>query len=993
MAIRCISILQSSNDSHLVQWPLDYWRCNLWWTTWANAPSCTWKHWILVEATFEAVLASSGLRFIAGDFNFVAIEERNGDVQPAFCGQSVQCAQWFRQLRRLQCYLRFRQKNASDQSQAHGTQLWRSILCAKGFPSGFQVWWEVGCKTHLIGTPASCPLIAPSVSVAKAMYESFTIEVRHLEQSLLHQSKARAKKLREEQALLVFKDVKKPSPDKVELLLTAQKVKIESVCADDSCVFLSRPVCFDSSKPCFIHGKQFEVVDGTADRLYLANVEGVQPGQFVSQSNYLGRADEMFQAFEQEWSARWNRHTDIPSSQWDQIVAFARQTLPKIHSNCPPFTMDMLQTEIRRKKKTSATGLDGVSLDDLKQMPPAAQQAHCDLLNSIEACGKWPQQLLEGRVASLAKTVTPQSVQEFRPITVFPHLYRIWGSVRSKQLLHELDKVCPTMLLGNRPSCHAMQLWTYVQWIIELSHVTGQAIAGISADIQKAFNHLPREVVLAAAVAIGFPPQVLIAWASALGHMTRRFQIRKDLGPPVLSRTGCPEGCSMSCIGMMLIDFLFHHWFSSQYPLARPLSYVDDWKIVTSSPSDISELHVALQTFTSHVDLLLDPKKTYSWATTTSSRKQLKRQNISQRQQGKSLGAQMQYTKKHGAAVVHDRIAELVPLWMKLRSSLSPYPLKVRVLSRAAWPKGLHGIAATNIGQSAFVHLRSGAMRGINADGAGRSPWVHLGLVESTESDPQFFAVIETFRSVRMCHSEDSVATLMDTAINNPEVLPTGGPTHALVNRLQWIGWTVLGGAKIRDTWGDFSIFDISFQELRLRAQMSWQKVVASKVGARPLFEGLEHVDVYNTRRFLAMLPPQDQALMRKALNGASFTKTCAVTSMRQAQRHVCFVEPRTPDFTDFGNARFLRRNEKNASRHWCLTFICYQGVSLRRVGFFDLRPQTGGGTCCKPRKCRIVCIPLHMATRLLDGVMFLQMGAVCSPPNLHIGLHLGQCV
>lgn len=529
------------------------------------------------------------------------------------------------------------------------------------------------------------------------------------------------------------------------------------------------------------------------------------PGQRVVQSNFLGTAPELFKAFETEWAARWKRHENVPSSQWEQIIAFARTSLPHMQCECPKFDVQMLQGGLKRKKKKSATGLDGVSLEDLKHMPCQVLQSHCDLLNVVERKGEWPKQLLEGKVASLAKTETPQSVQEFRPITIFPHLYRIWGSIRSRQLLRALDKVCPAMLLGNRPACHAMQLRTYVQWIVERAHLTGNGLAGISADIQKAFNHLPREVVLSAGVIIGIPMPILQAWTGALTNMHRRFQIRSDLGPPVGSHTGCPEGCSMSCIGMMLVNFLFHNWIEHQYPMARALSYVDDWQVVTTDHHQLLGLNETLKEFTSHVDLLLDPRKTYSWATTTEGRKGLKSHRIIQKHHGKSLGAQMQFTKSHHAAVVHERLAELVPLWKKLQFSFSPYMLKVRVLSRAAWPKGLHGSAATNIGQSAFTSLRSGAMRGINAEGAGCNLWVQLGLIESTEADPQYWVILDTIRSVRMCHS--NAAGCGSTATR----IPSQSRPHALVNG--WDGNFVQGPELV--------ISGVSFPSLNRRFQRS----------------------------------------------------------------------------------------------------------------------------------------------------------------------------
>jgi len=71
--------------------------------------------------------------------------------------------------------------------------------------------------------------------------------------------------------------------------------------------------------------------------------------------------------------------------------------------------------------------------------------------------------------------------------------------------------------------------------MIEIAPVTGCHISGVSADIQKAFNHLRREVVMAAGLCVGIPSHVLCGWAGALSSLTRRFQIRESLGPPITS--------------------------------------------------------------------------------------------------------------------------------------------------------------------------------------------------------------------------------------------------------------------------------------------------------------------------------------------------------------------------------------------------------------------------------------------------------------------------
>ena len=797
---------------------------------------------------------------------------RPGDVVPLFHGQSVQHAHWFRQLRRLQAYCRHRKAHPVDDVQAHGVQLWRSILCAKGFEGGFSRWWTSHATVLLSGAPSTIPLVAPEFPCAELVYQSFAMEVRKLENRLNHARKAHAIKRREDMAMLVFQDVKKVPPDRVDLLLSKQQASVVDICSENLCVTLSKAIPLDWTQPCVIDGRSFEIIHAEQEWVYLDSIEGITANSTLTQHRFVGKIEDMFQEFEAEWTKRWNRHSHVESEQWKQIIDFARVTLPWSQIHMSDITPHDLRQEISKKKLRSATVLDGVSLTDLKSMPDPVLQSFCNVFHRAETTGEWPQQLLEGKVASLAKTDSPSRVQEFRPITIFSQLFRLWGSLRAKQILKALDRSCPAWLLGNRPGCHAMQMWMHIQWMVETAHTTGCHLAGVSADIQKAFNHLPREVVMATGLCVGIPVRVLTGWAGALQSITRRFQIRDSLGPAIKSVTGCPEGCSMSCVGMLLVNMLFHHWVSSQCPASIPLSYVDDWQVLTTKVAETIDIMQSVEQFTSKVDLLLDRQKTYAWSTDPKCRHSFKQHQVHSRNQARSLGAQMQYTKAHRAKVIHDRILDVQQLWPKLRSSLSPYFLKVRVLSRAAWPRGLHAISATCLGNTAFKTLRAGAMKGLDANGSGCSSWIHLGLIESPEADPQFWALRETLRCVRLCQNEAQVEMLLDLAVQQVPGIPRGGPTSALINRMNFVGWTVHSGALVSDRFGTFSLFATSFQEVMFRAAESWKQVVADKMAGRKCFEGLHQADPASTRRFLATLPVQDQALYRKVLNGAAFT-------------------------------------------------------------------------------------------------------------------------
>ena len=104
----------------------------------------------------------------------------------------------------------------------------------------------------------------------------------------------------------------------------------------------------------------------------------------------------------------------------------------------------------------------------------------------------WPSQLIDGKVVSLAKVPMPGSPADFRPITVFSILYRVWSSFHSKHVLKQLDGLLPETLYGCRPGRYAAQVWSKLLWTVEHAFQHEVDMTGLVADLQKAFNMIPR---------------------------------------------------------------------------------------------------------------------------------------------------------------------------------------------------------------------------------------------------------------------------------------------------------------------------------------------------------------------------------------------------------------------------------------------------------------------------------------------------------------------
>ena len=797
---------------------------------------------------------------------------RSGDLAPQFTGMSVQHAHWYRQARRLQAYVRFVRSRKPEADPCHAANVWSAITRAKGFDCGFAEWWST-IEHSVHEAPYECPRVPPDQPVAEAMYASFVLVFRQLEKKLHATSRATAKAKRLASPQLIFQDIRGLGMDSVDLLTQPLQSKICYVDADTQCLHLDKACQWDQTKPIFVDGKPLNIVHYEDTWVWVDQPVSDACGSQCTLVRMIGAIEELFAEFQQSWAARWQRHENVPMSQWHDILAFAKRHARPVPCSSPPLTLGCLKQEIRRKKAKTSKGLDGVTLADYRAMPDGVLQSMCQFYSLAEATGEWPAQLTAGRVVSLAKTTQPRTAADFRPITVLSIGYRLWSSYHSRNIIAALDEWLPPGLHGSRVGSHAGQVWHSMLLTIEESHDCGIPLAGVVGDIVKAFNCLSRPVIFELAGMLRLPMHVLTAWAGCTMQMARHFEVRQNLSPATMSVTGFAEGDGLSVLAMILLDCVLHWWMDELSPHCTTLSFVDDWQLLIRDPQYVQSAMNRLEAFCAKVDLQLDKKKTYVWCLSAEGRRQLKQQGYRVEHGGRNLGAHLQLTLQHTNHTLQTRVNALHDMWDRLRLSPCPYKIKVRALTTAAWPRGLHGVASTGLGRSILQRLRSGAVRGLQADGAGCSPWIQLGLIEHPACDPGYWSVMQTIRSVRDCAALDFVQPVLTRLAWEGTDIPGNSITQTLLSRLQVLGWSIRADGLLEDFLGPFCLFACTMAEIDFRAQLSWQGVVSQQVAHRAGFKDLHLADVQGTRQWIASQPTEDAGLCRKLLNGAHFTR------------------------------------------------------------------------------------------------------------------------
>jgi len=624
--------------------------------------------------------------------------------------------------------------------------------------------------------------------------------------------------------------------------------------------------------PLWISGQSHEIIHAEADKVWLHDVSQVQPETIAVQTQPVGDLRAIFEAFHEQWQRRWCRHDNTPFTHWAELIAFAKRVVNPTPVSHLIVDGDMLRDESFRKKKRAATGLDGVSRQDLIQADKMTLQSLANLFARAECDGAWPIQLLAGKVHSLAKLEGATLASQYRPITIFGLPYRAWSSIQSRHLLTFAESWVDDSVYGNRRGRQASDLWAYMLQQIENAYATTEPISGISADLEKCFNCIPRFPALCLAVLVGTPNEVTTAWAGALSLMRRHFKVRDSYSDGFLTSTGLAEGCGLSVFGMLLVDHLFALWLKFQLPAIRCLTYVDDWQTFSVNPDLAVKQLDLIEQYASMLDLTVDRKKTFGWSTCPDTRRNLRSSGIQVLHHARELGGHFGISRQYTNRTLTQRMKDLDDFWEKLRLSKTQYHAKVYMLRAVAWPRGLHAVASAPVGDQHWVSLRRSAVKAIGFQRPGVNPSILLGLVEPLV-DPELLAVLWTCRSLRTQSPADFWSTVISPLAHGDFDLPPNSLASIALDRVQSVGFHVDRQGMLVDSFGSFCPITTNPAEVDLRLTFAWPHVVAHKVAHRADFAGIEQANLAATRKAFKSLGLDLQGMYRFGLSGGLFTE------------------------------------------------------------------------------------------------------------------------
>eukprot|EP00438_Fugacium_kawagutii_P022163 Skav235761 [mRNA] locus=scaffold803:461046:465992:+ [translate_table: standard] len=797
---------------------------------------------------------------------------RVGEPQLEHVCLSRQLKQWFTQLRRLVNMQRLCKEGLTVSGQVHKKALWRAIVKANGFFPSFPRWWMQ--RSIIQPTdPTYVPSHEPSLDEVAAIAKSVEMHVRELEKQQHAALRKHMKMKYQRNQNNVFKDVKEERPAPVESLLETMSCTVVEV-VDEGSVVVDSMANIKPDDPLFGDELPLYIEVMHDDQLWFKDPHALSVGQKLTQHEQIASLTKMFDMFGTEWRKRWDRHRGILEEHWSELIDFAKAALHPQPMQIQQLEAETWKANVKAKPQKAATGMDGVSRQDLLRLSPPHVDRLLAMLGDVESSGHWPEQIYHGAVHSLRKHEHASQVDAFRPITVLPVPYRVWATIRGRDLLRFLGSMVPGTLCGNVADRSACDMWYSIQSNVEMALVDDYSMVGAIMDICKAFNCLPRYPLLAIAKHLGVSDTILRPWQGMLDHLQRHFVIRQSYGPGVDSVTGFAEGCCLSVGSMLLVNLVMHSYMSLATPHIKTWSYVDNWEMTGSDPRMLQCAIEKMESFASLMDIQLDQNKSMVWAVTSSERSQLREGSIQVVRNIRDLGGHLQFSRQLTNSTLMKKCQALAPMWARLSRSFAPRKLKHRIIRNKAWPSALHACPGVHVSEAVLKDLRAPAMRSLGLSKPGANSMLYLSLVVHPCHDPEGYILVQCIRSLRRVLTPDIVGAYLASIVQVPHRKRVPGPIGVLTMRLELLGWMWVQDCIWEDQYGlPVDLFATPIQELMHRVLESFQQRVGQKISFRDGFEGMQNVDAVTSGKTLQKLGDVEGGLIKSLQVGTFITQ------------------------------------------------------------------------------------------------------------------------
>ena len=443
----------------------------------------------------------------------------------------------------------------------------------------------------------------------------------------------------------------------------------------------------------------------------------------------------------------------------------------------------------------------------------------------------------------------------------------------------------------------------------------GEPRAGVSLDIIKAFNNVPRAPAAELLVHLGVPKDFVRLWQDFLSKAQRCAEFQGGLGSPFGATTGVPEGDPLSVVAMVALC-----WMASQVAVPESCdlrTYVDNFSWLASDVSGLKQCLISSQQFCQTLSLPIDWKKSYSWATSHDLRNWLDRHaadflppatKLQRVMQAKDLGVVFRYGRGASLAKGEPRLQEGLRRIDALSRQPRPVSNKAFLLQGAIWPQCFYAQEGRALSQRQVATFRSKAAKALAPCGHSQSPFLALACVSRSVQDPEVFLLIQALSALHRAfrvqpQTAQKVLEGACLALTSGEKVV--GPATAMACLLHRNGWSLSEEGVCKGPGcTEISLRYCGRKSITRAVLTSWATDLHHQVNHRNGLSQLGAIDFRATQHAVAQTPAEFHVVAANCISGGHMSAAaqsqwdplvdpkCRFCGDRDTKWHRCFDCP-----------------------------------------------------------------------------------------------------
>ena len=571
------------------------------------------------------------------------------------------------------------------------------------------------------------------------------------------------------------------------------------------------------------------------------------------------------------WNSFLQRDRDTLTDEWDEAESIVSLIPQQEVIQIPDYSVELWRRTQAHTSLKSARGSCGFTVCEMRNLPDWCLELLFNLLRVIDETATWPAMWLYAFTIMLPKTSVPESPLDLRPITVMSRIYRQWSRFKAVSLLVGLASRVPNIIAGGT-STSSLMLSAHFQEILE-SESGDSECNGVTIDIIKCYNVIPRYPLSLMMYKLGWPIPLIKTYMAVLMNLQRSFQTLGSVSSWQKSYTGVPEGCALAVASMYTLSSSLYFYLQETSPHTELFTFADNWALLFQQIAHTGAGVNFLEKFCTALKLAISVPKSWIWALNPECLEQLGDISL----QGCAIPT-VKHTKDLGVDLTYQGVRRKTHLKHRLTLGLArcqkvqnaPRNKQGHMLQMGCFPKAGYGIELNSANKKEYNSFRTAAARAVGLSRKGASPWIALSFV-SKINDFQFFALKRTVSFWRQypLRLPGRKTHLIEKIQNKVST----GPVANLCAVCWEVGIELQGELAFSNIYGTFNWLLCSKKFLHHVLHAHWVQYACTRLVAIPRKHfNASFIDTVGFQKCLTKFDKTDQQMLRAHAAGTNYT-------------------------------------------------------------------------------------------------------------------------